>query len=281
MRAVRSVVVLLLVLALSAVFATPAFGVIGGTKDVGNTFNNVGMIAFQLSDGSWMHGTCTLVAPGVVLTAAHCVNEALASGDVSTYKVSFYVAPTPETPAGQTWYEVDHFVVHPGYDNGSMAGILSDSKLYLRREDVALVWLKSSPDLPLSKIADVGAFDGLNLKTARFTVAGYGTIGYDKGSLMSWQNKNTQMNFDGRNVADVRVINDSEVFAERYVKTSSATSFGDSGGPMFYGSALVAETVWGESARACSPGYEYRLDTPTAHDFLDDWLSEDCFVSVQ
>lgn len=280
MRAVRSIVVLVLVLALSAVFAAPAFAVIDGTKDEDNTYSNVGMIAFQLSDGTWVHGSCTLVAPGVVLTAGHCMNVALASGDLSTYGVCFGVDPTPEARVGQTWYGVDRYEVHPGYDNGSMAGILSDSKLYLRREDVALVWLKGSPSLPHSKIANVGAFDALNLRTDRFTVAGYGTTGFVAGSMMSWTNKNTQVLYDGRNFAEVRVINDNEVFAERYVKTSSATSPGDSGGPMFYGSKLVGITVWGESARASSPGYEYRLDTQTAHDFLAKYLPASCFVDV-
>ena len=72
------------------------------------------------------------------------------------------------------------------------------------------------------------------------------------------------MPFDGRCYKDVHAINNSEAYAERYLKTTTGTSFGDSGGPLFFGQTLVGETVWGESMRCTSPAYEYRLDCPEA-----------------
>ena len=53
---------------------------------------------------------------------------------------------------------------------------------------------------------------------------------------------------------------------------NAGTCYGDSGGPHFLGSTVVAVTVTGD--RWCkSTDKTYRIDTPWARDFLDDFVT--------
>ena len=274
---------LVLSAAILLVGAAPASAVLDGERDSANGFSNVGMIYGELPDGSYWWGTCTLVDENVVLTAAHCVDLAVLPGGpgVGALTVSFDVQPTPWDPGFETYYAVDRVVMHPDYVDAPPAGWNSKRWLGPGHEDVALVWLTEAPDIEPATVVGTPGFDALDLKRATFSVAGYGTTGFVAGSYMSWKNPNTQFLWDGRNFReDVRVINDREVFAERYVKMTACTAFGDSGGPTFYGSTVVADTVWGESMRCMSPAYQYRLDAPRAQWFLRQHLDEDRFVAL-
>ena len=265
-------------LLIAAVAAAPALAVIDGQKDVGNTYSNVGMIAVEVEEGIWGHGTCTLVADDVILTAAHNVS----GWDFDSMRVSFAANATELDPDGADFYAVDDVKIIPGYDPDSLVGVKDDSKRALLRDDLALVRLTQSPNIEPAKIVGPEHWlDTIDLKTASFTIVGYGTTGFVAGSALSWKNPNTQMLFDGRYSKAVRAINNSEVYAERYLKTSTGTSFGDSGGPLFFGHTLVGESVWGESMRCVSPAYEYRLDSRAAQEFLRENLSTDCFVTPQ
>ena len=75
-----------------------------------------------------------------------------------------------------------------------------------------------------------------------------------------------------RNYKDVTVINEHEAFADRSVKITASTCFGDSGGPLFHGEIQVAINTWTSSARCVGPSYSYGLDSPTAQAFLSLYL---------
>ena len=63
--------------------AAPGFGITGGTEDTANKYPNVGVLVFYQPDGRF-RCTATLIAPRVLLTAAHC-----AFRDIGKVIVSF------------------------------------------------------------------------------------------------------------------------------------------------------------------------------------------------
>src|SRR5919112_5352318 len=94
---------------LLAFTASPAAAVIGGTDDTANRYANVGALQLRLDDDEWaIFCSATLVAPDIVLTAAHCTDfftaavgaEGLGPDDL---RVSFDVAPDENS----TYYYVD------------------------------------------------------------------------------------------------------------------------------------------------------------------------------
>jgi hypothetical protein len=279
MRTRVFVVAVLAAVTLMAVAAAPASAIIDGRKDTANVYSNVGMFAVEVADGVWGHGTCTLVGDGMVLTAAHNLDLVT---DLAQVRVSFASNATDLDPSGDGFYGIKSFDIIDGYASDSLAGIKDDSKRFLRRNDLAVVRLTEVPEIEPAKV--IGTENWLNtidLRSASFTVVGYGTTGFVAGSALSWNNPNTEMPYDGRRSKAVRAINNSEVYADRYLKTTTGTSFGDSGGPLFFGRTLVGGTVWGESMRCESPAYEFRLDCPAAQEFLHEYLPEGCFATPE
>jgi hypothetical protein len=56
-------------------------------------------------------------------------------------------------------------------------------------------------------------------------------------------------------------------------RAGGGSCFGDSGGPVFHGGFLVADTSFGASQFCRSSGGYYRLDTDDARGFLDDFVA--------
>jgi hypothetical protein len=135
-----------------------------------------------------------------------------------------------------------------------------------------LVWL-TGPVIgidPATLPDSVGYLDTLTLTSETFTVVGYGLQGFVTGNIISAAG--VAFDSGNRNYKDVTVTTKHEAFADRFVKITASTCFGDSGGPLFLGETQVGINTWTSSARCVGPSYAYRLDSPTAQAFLHLYL---------
>jgi len=267
----RAVATAVLLAALA--FASPAGAVVGGTDDLDNRYESVGVLQLD-ADGEWFDFCSgTLVAENVVLTAAHCVDFFTADvGEDGLGPDDLRISFDPDPDETSTYYFVEQIVIHPDWASRPQ-GRGNSKHLYLAppAEDIALVFLTEDvADVEPSAVADAEYFDGIDITAETFTVVGYGTDEYITGSAMSAKPVTV---FDGiRSYRDVSVITLHDAFPDRFLKITAGVCFGDSGGPLFHENTVVALNSWTFSMRCAGPNLEYRLDSPTAQAFLDAYL---------
>jgi hypothetical protein len=288
----------LAVVAIITVAAAPAGAVVGGQQDTGNKYSNVGMnLEFGYWDpGLWgFAGSCTLIknAPGpggvVVMTAAHALWGETPAYIAENWRVTFdpltdydwFMTIPGGLPADLETYGVVASVMHPGFDVDTP--YRANSKKFTigpGREDVALMWLDrqvvlpdtTTPVLP-APIVGLRGLDVPGLKNETFTAVGYGLNDFLVGSVMSsYAGGRAVATWNGRNYKEVSVIAEGGVLADRFLTLTNSVSAWDSGGPLFRDDTIVGLHSAVQSGRNASPGFDYRLDTASAQDFINDWL---------
>jgi secreted trypsin-like serine protease len=230
-------------------FAAPASAITNGTAD-GNRHPNVGglVAAEAYSDGTWIYCTGTLIAPKVFLTAAHC-----AEGERVRVTFDSAYQDGDKVYAG-TWH------ADPLY-----SGAQSDP------HDIAVVILDSSPRITPARLPAAGSLSKLP-SNQQFTSVGYGAH-----EVTNSPGGHEYLYDDVRMVATGTLNSITPAWLRISMNPSTGdggTCYGDSGGPNFLGdSDVVAATTITGDAICRSTNVDYRLDTPSARDFLDDYVT--------
>lgn len=264
----RTLVVTFMAVLAVAAAAAPAGAITFGQPD-GNLHPNVGALLADHDDTSpGLDVLCsgTLIEPEVFLTAAHCT-EFLAARDIERAYVTFepswdeQSASTKGTIAGT-------YVSHPRY------ACCGANDTY----DIAVVLLERPARATPARLPEAGLLDRLKdegtLRTAKFTAVGYGTVRDDKTSGPH------AFYFDGiRRYALQSFLSLEPAWLNLSMQPSTGdggTCYGDSGGPHFLGGPrsdlIVSITVTGD-AMCRATDKTYRLDTPSAREFLDDFVA--------
>jgi hypothetical protein len=255
----RRLLVLLAAVATVAVTASPAQAILYGQPDEGE-HPYVGVVRFFDEEGNYLwRCSGTLISPTVVLTAGHCT-FGTASAEV------WFSETAPSTAevlsgdyirgiAGETY-------THPDYDDFATFPNTSDVGIVVLDRRVRLDSYGSLPTVDLVESL---------YKHELFTIVGYGL-----------------QDVQPVQVADVRRIKATTMLISLQSGYSAGFNlqlssnkgqphqgglcFGDSGGPVLYGTTIVAVTSFGINANCAGAGYAYRIDQPHVLSWIGEFL---------
>jgi hypothetical protein len=279
----RTAALVLAALAVSLGTVGTAWAITGGQLD-GNGHPNVAMIVFYQPDGRF-RCSATLVSPTVLVTAAHCT-EGVRGKTIVTFDS---VAPSPSPRAAD---DTGNGMSQTGYTTppaGWLAGTphahpLWDGELQLNDlHDVGVVVLDTPYNgaapaaLPPADYLETLSQGNGGLNKQTFTLVGYGVFfqkpaeGPQKPSSDAGNDRTRRVTTAvGQNVSS-QTLKLAE--NEKDSRAGGGSCFGDSGGPVFQGGYIVADTSFGASQFCRSFGGYYRLDTADARSFLDDFVT--------
>jgi secreted trypsin-like serine protease len=259
----RRAATVVLVAVVSLVLNVGAANAITFGQPDGNRHPNVGALMAEFDQPGHKDVLCsgTLIAPTVFLTAAHCTD----------FLASIGIGPS------QVWVTFD-----PAFDEHStlIPGTYHTNPLFGHDQadphDIAVVVLSRAAAAQPASLPAAGLLDQLKaqhvLADQRFTAVGYGTVKNDKtgGShnfFFDGVRRFVDQGFNSLTASWLRL-------SENPSTGSGGTCFGDSGGPHFLGDSgtVVALTVTGDSVCRATD-VDYRLDTPSARDFLRQFVT--------
>jgi hypothetical protein len=250
------VLAVLVTAAVLALAAPPAGAISYGELD-GTAHPSVGALVAALPGENVPICSGTLVAPKIFLTAAHCV-----FGDLATLPLA--VTFDPSVTASSTIYP-GHPVIHPTYADYKGKAGFSDPR------DMAVLVLDTAPaGITPAAVAPVGFLDRASLRGTTVLSVGYGAIrtSRSKGPQGILDNADRR-----RGAGAFLSLQDAWLRTSMNQATGNAgTCYGDSGGPHFVGTTVVAITSTGDT-QCKALDTAYRMDTPVAHAFLDPFLT--------
>jgi Trypsin len=245
--------------ATAAVVASPANAVLYGSPD-GNNHPYVGIVRFFDADGNYLwRCSGTLISPTVFLTAGHCV-YGTASAEVwfsetapTTAEVlsGNYTAGVTGTP-----------YAYPGYD---------DFATFPNTGDVGIVVLDKRVRMSTyGQLPTAGLVDTLYTHTV-FDIVGYGLQDVQPVEVAAVQ----------RIAAKAKLISLQSGYSRGFNLQLSSNNgkphqgglcFGDSGGPVLYGSTVLAVNSFVINGNCAGSGYSYRIDQPEILAWINSFL---------
>jgi hypothetical protein len=243
------------------VLATPAQAISNGTFD-GNGHPYVGAVVYEFPDGKFVGCSGTLIAPTVFLTAGHCLAflpfEGLTADNLS---VSF----SPDTFAALNDIQADAYHVMPGFGHD-----LGDLR------DLGVILLERSPGITPAILPKAGLLDQMAAK-GMLVGKSFDNVGY--GVQPSWKQGPPRFVFDGKRYFSTSPFQALTQTWLKLLMNNDATGeggvcFGDSGSGHFLpGTRRIVATTTGGDPICRAENYNYRLDTPGARGFLDDFVT--------
>lgn len=280
----RTVMTSALVVCLLAT-GSPAQAITGGQLD-GQNHPQVG--AVYVSDGfGTQRCSATLVAPNVVLTAAHCVQDSTGFAVVSFQEVisqspaAMSAVPFPVDPAlgyqisdlhqHPDWHRGTAYP-HPGYSEFADTGNWYDVGVVVLEDPITAV----EPAI-LAPEAYLDTVSPRELNASLFTVVGYGaeirqaTAGPRRPLAEDFPLVRRQAQAPGqRATSQILALKGNPQDAHG----TGGACHGDSGGPVFTSDAhsyLVAVTSYSNTTLCRSLTGHQRVDVPTVRTWLEDF----------
>ena len=249
-----------------AVVAAPASAITYGVPD-GTGHPNVGALIGDFGGDLFQVCSGTLVSPTVFVTASHCTSYLEEQG--ASALVTF--DPASALDGGSTLIPgVMH--TNPAWKN--LAGLANSP-------DVVVITFSSSVlgacQCTPARLPTAGLLDELaaknGLKGQRFTAVGYGLTQRVKNGPGTPQLGDTNL----RMVAteDFNALGPTWLHLSQNPSLGNGgTCYGDSGGPNFLGTSDVIAGLTVTGDRWCrSTNVTFRLDTPAAREFLENWVA--------
>ena len=213
--------------------------------------------------------TATLIDKKVVLTAAHCIENALTFGtfpDKVTVMVSFDADPVSD-PASTDWKYVSELIPHPDYFWGPTSNPY-DIGLLILADEVEGIPLATLPEKGfLTNLKKAGELSHGRDRT-HFTVVGFGiTLDWPSPEYDLTPQPRQQVESGYRSLLKVWLN-----LSQNAATEDGGSCFGDSGGPVFWkdpdgNETLVGITSWGDP-HCVSPSFNYRVDLAESLDFI-------------
>lgn len=248
----------------------PAAAITKGQDDFAHPY--VGLI----DDGNFVC-TGTLIAPTVMITAAHCFGD---PEFPSAYGETPDGAPIVEVTFNQQSFFDPNSVFQFGawYPDPAFCLACGQGLPGFDAHDLAVVILfEPAPITTFGALPSIGLVDTLQAKTPIDQV-GYGVQSFARGrqacELIGEPPCTPVPNaFFTRKAATGGLGSRNHVLADQFLKVNGAhggTCFGDSGGPNFLGGTniVLAVTSFGTNGNCAGNGWNYRVDTEHAQTFI-------------